>query len=179
MIEVEVKACVENVKRFKDLLGRFGAKFSHAEEHVDVYYNNPDLRDFRVSDEALRLRRVNNLVLLTYKGKKIDSISKSRLEIECAISSFEEMDAILKSLGFLPVGEVVKHRHIYLIEELTICVDEVRNLGSFVEVELASSDESGVENGVRRAIGLLEQLGLSKDDLIRRSYLEMMLGGRS
>jgi len=176
MIEVEVKARVENVKRCEDLLGRLGAKFSHIEEHVDVYYNNPDLRDFRVSDEALRLRQVNDLVLLTYKGQKIDSISKSRREIECAISSFEEMAAILKSLGFLPTGKVMKLRHVYLIEELTVCVDEVRNLGSFVEVELTCDDESDVESGVLQAIGLLERLGLSKDDLIQRSYLEMLNG---
>jgi len=174
MIEVEVKARLGNVKRFEDLLRKLGAKLSHSEEHVDVYYNNPDLRDFRVSDEALRLRRVNDFVILTYKGQKIDSISKSRREIECAISSFEEMDAILKSLGFLPMGEVMKLRHIYLLEELTVCVDEVRNLGLFVEVELTRNDESDVESGVIQAIGLLEQLGLSKDDLIRRSYLEML-----
>lgn len=176
MIEVEVKARLENVSRFKELLGEIGAKLSKIEEHLDVYYNNPDLRDFRASDEALRLRRVNDLVTLTYKGKKIDSISKSRREIECAISSFEEMDAILKSLGFLPTGEVMKRRHIYLIEELKICVDKVKNLGSFVEVELTCKHESSVENGVIRAIRLLEQLGLSRNDLIRRSYLEMLTG---
>ncbi len=176
MIEVEIKARLKNVSHFKEMLAEIGAKLSRIEEHVDVYYNNPDLRDFKASDEALRLRQVNNLVILTYKGKKIDSISKSREEIECTVSSFEDMDAILKSLGFLPTGRVIKRRHIYQLEELTISIDEVENLGSFVEVELSSDHENEVESGVMRAIRLLEELGLSKNDLIRRSYLEMISG---
>jgi adenylate cyclase class 2 len=174
MFEVEVKARIDDVAVFERALLECGAEFLRVEEHVDVYYNNVGLRDFRVSDEALRLRRRDGGVLLTYKGRRVEGLSKSRCEIECGVSSFECMDAILRVLGFLPAGRVVKKRRVYSLGDFTVCLDDVVGLGCFVEVELSCEREEDVEEGVLRVVGLLERLGVPRGGLIRESYLELL-----
>lgn len=174
MFEVEVKARLDERVLFERALMEGGACFLRVEEHVDVYYNNLSLRDFRVSDEALRVRRCDGKVLLAYKGRRVDGVSKSRREVECGVESFECVDEILRALGFVPSGRVVKKRWVYSLGDVTVCVDDVEGLGCFVELELSCRGEGDVDAGVQRLVGLLERFGVPRGALIRRSYLELL-----
>ncbi len=69
------------------------------ENHRDLYFNSPQC-DFRKSDEALRIRIKEEGARLTYKGPKLDSQTKSRLELTVHIDNPEEMVQILEALGF-------------------------------------------------------------------------------
>ncbi|MGZ7118940.1 MAG: class IV adenylate cyclase, partial [Methanobacterium sp.] len=87
MIEVEVKAHVTSFKDVESNLNVIGAVKSRKEHQIDTYFNNPQYRDFEITDEALRIRKTtfNNgefRIVLTYKGAKLDDISKTRKEIE-------------------------------------------------------------------------------------------------
>ncbi|TAN46636.1 MAG: CYTH domain-containing protein, partial [Candidatus Methanoperedens sp.] len=56
-----------------------------------------------------------------------------------------------------------------------ISLDEVRNLGDFMEVEVSIRDSKSHEDKVESIFRLIEKLGISRDDSIRKSYLEMIL----
>ena len=76
MIEVEVKA-----RALPETIGNIlalGATLIGTENHRDLYFNSP-LRDFKESDEALRIRIKEEGARLTYKGPKLDKETKSRL----------------------------------------------------------------------------------------------------
>ena len=49
------------------------------QEHVDTYYNHPS-RDFAETREALRIRRVDGVPMVTYKGTKLPGEVKARRE---------------------------------------------------------------------------------------------------
>ena len=92
MIEVEVKARAK--KDTQEKVAALGAKPLKVENHHDLYFNSP-LRDFKVSDEALRIRIKEEGARLTYKGPKLDRETKSRLEWTVKIDDPLQMEQIL------------------------------------------------------------------------------------
>ncbi|MDO9517871.1 MAG: class IV adenylate cyclase [Methanosarcinaceae archaeon] len=173
MIEIEVKARA-NHERIKYLLNEIGARAIGMEHHCDTYYNAPH-RDFSITDEALRIRIVNDRAVLTYKGKKLDAVSKTREEFETDVDA-AIMRNILLSLGFVESGVVKKTRDVFEFENLVICLDSIDGLGEFIEVETIVESESDVDEHRTRVFGFLERLEIWQEDSIRVSYLEMLIG---
>ncbi|OYV07799.1 MAG: adenylate cyclase, class 2 [Methanosaeta sp. ASP1-2] len=167
MIEVEVKA-----RAPEDMAGRIaslGAALQAVENHHDLYFNSP-LRDFKRSDEALRIRIKEEGARLTYKGPKLDRTTKSRLEWTVKIDDPGQMEQILSALGFVLSAQVKKRRTKYSYEEVTVAWDEVEGLGSFVEVEAAG--EGDYEEQRQKVLSVLSRLGLHES--ITSSYLELL-----
>ncbi len=170
MIEIEVKARAkpETLESIKAL----GAVFLKEENHIDIYFNSP-LRDFKKTDEALRIRVKEEGARLTYKGPKLDSKTKSRKELTVKIDSAERMAEVLTSLGFVPSAKVRKCRTKYALGDVTFALDDVQGLGLFLEVEVDASDDSDWEDQRKKVISLLTQLGIGES--IRKSYLELLM----
>jgi adenylate cyclase class 2 len=167
MIEVEVKArCSQDV--LPKLLA-LGAVKKVVENHRDIYFNSP-MRDFRSTDEALRIRIKDDGARLTYKGPKLDAQTKSRLELTVEINDAQAMQEILAELGFRPSGEVKKRRTKYSLGDFTLALDEVEGLGSFLEIETFAEGDWAEKS--REVMDIFRQLGLGES--IRRSYLELL-----
>ena len=171
MIEIEIKARAGH-RQLKKLLADMGAVFTGVEDHSDTYYNAPH-RDFAQTDEALRIRSVNGRSVLTYKGQKLDSISKTREEFETEVDG-NNTASILKALGFFESGNVSKKREIFNKDDITIVLDSVQGLGEFVEVEIVADSDN--DEAKIKLFAFLEELGIKQEDTIRTSYLEMVLG---
>ncbi|HWQ20602.1 MAG TPA: class IV adenylate cyclase, partial [Methanotrichaceae archaeon] len=137
MIEVEAKARSrpDTIQKILDL----GANLVGVEHHCDAYFNSPR-RDFKESDEALRIRVKDQGARLTYKGPKLDLQTKSRLELTVEIDDPVTMENILTALGFVKSGTVKKVRTKYALGQAVLALDEVEGLGSFIEVEILGSD---------------------------------------
>lgn len=170
MIEIEVKARADH-KHAKELLLGMGARFIGVQNHCDTYFNAPH-RDFAETDEALRIRSVDGRSVLTYKGKKLNTVSKTREEFETEVDGMNAR-SILLALGFYEAGVVRKTREIFSFKELTICLDSVKGIGEFMEVEITA--ESDIEFHNERIFAFLEKFGIREKDSIRTSYLEMVL----
>jgi adenylate cyclase class 2 len=167
MIEVEVKARARP-ETIANILA-LGATLIGTENHRDLYFNSP-LRDFKESDEALRIRIKEEGARLTYKGPKLDKETKSRLELTVKIDRPEEMEKILRALDFMRSAEVTKRRTKYALDEAVVAFDEVVGLGSFVEVEISGDEDWEMQ--ASKALALLGRLGLGES--IRSSYLELL-----
>ena len=183
MLEVEVKASLKGVS-VPQLRAAVEAKwgpYRAALRETDLYFNGND-RDFRKSDEALRLRSLTDAetgqaleTVLTYKGPKQDHISNTRLEYETAVGSGETAKKLLAALGYREVLTVDKLRREYVLDDVTLCLDTVTGLGEFMELELLIPDQGRREPAVARLLQLLGQLGVPQENLIRRSYLELLM----
>ena len=57
-----------------------------------------------------------------------------------------------------------------------ICLDEVGEVGSFVEIELVVEDDGEIESAKQTLLSLAEQVGLSGP--IKTSYLGLLLDRR-
>lgn len=118
----------------------------------------------------MRIRIKEGGARLTYKGPKLDSETKSRLELTVMIDDPLKMQQILESLGFVLSGTVKKRRAKYRLDDVVFAIDEVEGLGSFLEVEARGDDDWTAQK--RRVLSLLDMLGLGES--IRSSYLELL-----
>ncbi|HRS92345.1 MAG TPA: class IV adenylate cyclase [Methanolinea sp.] len=169
MLEVELKARVDDLGAVRERLHTMRAVFECAVTERDLYLNSP-ARDFAKTDEALRLREAGGHYTLTYKGsRKTGHPLKAREEIICGIESGETMEKILVALGFRPVAEVRKRREYYHVRDATVTLDSVEGLGEFVEIELDS--HAGVPASY--LIDLAASLGVTGKP-IQDSYLELL-----
>ena len=180
MIEVELKAKLEkeDIPNFIRKLEDLGFERLVKKEEVDIYFNGID-RDFRETDEALRIRKSLNIdekyvkCYMTYKGPKMDNISKTREEFEVQVSDGESTKIILEKLGFKPVEPIVKIREIYKKDDIRVSIDEVDNVGTYVEFEKMVKLESEKEDAIKELINLMKSLNISNDRLVKTSYLEL------
>src|SRR6185295_3103461 len=92
-----------------------GARFHAPLDQTDHYFRHP-CRDFAQTDEALRLRQVGDENVITYKGPKIDLLTKTRRELELPLTTgqltIDQFTELLAALGFTPVATEKKQRRI-------------------------------------------------------------------
>ncbi len=174
MIEVEVKVKLNDLKEFKKRILELGAKRFKKVLEEDIYFKHPSV-DFKKTDEALRLRRVNGKINLTYKGPKLSSISKTREELNVEISDFNTCKLLFEKLKFQILAHVSKRREVYLIDDVKIYVDDVKDLGVFAEFEILVKEEGYVKTAEDKVFNLIERLGFKRSDSITLSYLELIL----
>ncbi len=164
-MEVEIKAKANN-KIISYIRKRMGIPEILIQR--DIYYDHP-CKDYAESDEAVRVRYENDEVFITYKGPKIDRTTKTREEIEFQVPDGENAESFLERLGFIKKIEVVKERRLYHYEGMEICLDDVKGLGKFIEIE--KQGEPDVERP--KVLELAKEMGLK--ELITLSYMEMLM----
>ena len=193
MIEVEIKVKISDPNLMRKKFEENNGIYKLSLNHEDIYFNMPKgLRDFRQTDEALRLRKSIEFnrdnkaktqkinYYITYKGKKIDKTTKTREEIEVKITEIEDMKNILKFLGFREVFTVVKKRELYdfIFNDTRIeaLIDYIPVLEQhFVEVELITESYETVDENKEILFKFLRIFGIKKQESIRKSYLELII----
>ena len=192
MIEVEIKVQISNPelirKKFKEHNGIYKVSLLHE----DTYFNMPKgLRDFKKTDEALRIRKavefnknddskeqiVNHYI--TYKGKKIDALTKTREELDIKIEDMESMRTLLKRVDFQEVLTVKKERDLYEFEfknyYIEVLLDYLPILDQhFIEVEFLLDSSEGLEDSREVLFDFLSLFDIKKEESIKESYLELI-----
>ena len=178
-LEVERKFRVPDFRELKESLRRLDAGWLQEVVQIDQYYVHP-CRDFAQTDEALRIRHTGDECRITYKGKRQAAESKTRREIEFLLPDARQAAQLLEALGFRPVVQVRKQRQrasLYWNNHgVEISLDNVEEVGQFVELELMAEDETA-EAASNVLHSLANELGLAGEE--RRSYLELLLAARS
>ena len=163
-IEIKVMLDCDTVETVRGRLLGLGARPVSRRREEDIYYAHP-CRDFRVTDEALRLRRSGDETRLTYKGPRtIVGGAKSREEIE--VEAPGDIAAILERLGFQPRVRVVKEREYYKLPGALVSLDKVEGLGCFVEAESRGASPEELER-------ILEEIG-ARGERVEESYAELV-----
>lgn len=177
--EVEQKYAVDNLAQLEKQLAELQTSPEQSTEQVDLYFAHP-AKDYAQTDEALRIRRVEEDNFVTYKGPKLDATTKTRREIEIPLpggdQGFRQFAELLEALGFRPVREVRKlRRHLELQwqgRQIQVAIDQVASIGTFVELELVVEAHE-VDAAKQCIASLARHLQLSHSE--RRSYLEMLI----
>jgi adenylate cyclase class 2 len=177
LYEVEQKFPVPDPNHLEKKLLELKSAIAAPQTEADLYFAHP-CRDFRQTDEALRIRRKGDKNYVTYKGPKIDPTTKTRREIDLPVLPGAEMSlnwhALLEALGFQPVAEVRKSRRkakiVWQGREVEGSLDEVEGVGSYFELEIIAESD-GIEAAKACIESLAEKLGLETSE--RRSYLEL------
>ena len=172
-LEIEAKVKVNSLEPAAKKLRRLDAKLIETVREEDLYFNSAD-GTLMKSDCGLRLRKrqkekgkrqkAEEKIFLTYKGPRGKSIFKSRQEVQVEVGDFDAAKNILLGLGYIERLTVKKVRQIWRLDDCEVCLDKVRWLGTFVEVE--GPNEKSIA-------AVLDKLGLDKNEHISKGYARM------
>lgn len=175
--EIEIKAPIKNAQQVISRLESLGAIQGATVHQSDEYFAHP-ARDFHLTDEALRIRGVAEHYWVTYKGPRLESATKTRVELEYPLAwgTRDDCRNCFLKLGFTPVAIVNKTRALWSLlfqdTEFEVALDTVEDLGTYIELEVKSRS---IE--VSTAQQSVEQLAqtLELEPTISASYLELLL----
>lgn len=167
ILNIELKARCSTPERIRKLLEEREADFKGTDHQVDTYFNVPEGR--------LKLREgtiENNLIF--YQRANKAAAKKSNIELV----SFKDTGGI-KSLLTSALGVKVvvdKTREIYFIDNVKFHIDEVTQLGSFVEIEAIDKNRNIGELTLRQQCKFYRKLfDIREEDLVAESYSDLLL----
>lgn len=166
--EIEVKAKAGNLKEIKTKLEALGCTFTEPIVQEDVIFVNysGDFSDFKPGQNFLRIRKAKGKILFTLKQSvknELDSIEK-----ETEIADAEEMRGAIELMGYHEAVQVHKTRTKTKHNGWEICLDEVKGLGSFIEVESITDEDA--DKVQEELFAFLQTLGVSRDDRVLNGY---------
>ncbi len=171
-VEVEIKLKIENPEALEERLKKY--KFLGVHEEEDIYLNfdceGGCCRDFAKTDEAIRIRRKDEEVILTYKGPRVGKEVKAREEIEVNVNDLEKTLKILEKLCLKPVVKIKKKRKEWMVNNFKVTIDYVEGLGWFTEIE-GMGDPKELKEEIERLAKTLVPEGKK----IEKTYLELYL----
>src|SRR3989344_2857877 len=166
-LNVEIKAKCNNPDKIREILKSKNAENKGIDYQIDTY--------FKINFGRLKLREgniENYLIYYSRENKKNPKESHVLLFKSDQKSNLKEI--LAKSLGILTI--VNKKREIYFIENVKFHIDDVVNLGNFVEIE-AIDYEGNIRKDelLKQCNHYLNLFNISKEDLIDVSYSDLLL----
>lgn len=183
MKEVEVLVKIkDDLETAKTKLSNF--KFEGIKNVFDVYFFNSNIddlkpkKDFRL-EKCFRLRQCDNKNYLTYKVDHFDEngIWSYSDEHETEILDFDSSMKIIKHLGFEELVSIENEKHTYMTYFYEIVLENVKNLGLFLEVELINAEklkDENIEKEKQCIRKFIKSIGFEFDEL-NMGKPEMML----
>jgi adenylate cyclase, class 2 len=167
MKEIEVKAKIQNFDFLLSKLKELGCNFSEPLIQKDKIFlsNNLEFPDIILGTPVLRIResKDNRFTLKISPENEL-----ACFEHEVIVNDSKQMHEILKNIGFHEVVKVNKSRIKCKYNDYKICLDDVEDLGKFVEVEKISDENSSKVQ--KELFKFLESLGVKKEDRVFKGY---------
>jgi adenylate cyclase, class 2 len=178
-MEIEVKAKLKNRTAVMEKMAELGCQFSDVKTQDDMVWveKTGSLEDFLSNKVFLRIRIQNGeKVIMTAKSPKAKHGDESlvKREHEVVVSSADEARNILSMLGLQEAVRVVKKRQTAKYEGYEICMDEIENLGSFIELEKMAEEKDAAQIQ-KDMFEFLGTLGILPEDQVKKGYDILML----
>lgn len=170
MPNIEIKARINNIENLEALAQAKATQFLGIDHQIDTYYKTQEGR--------LKLRESS----LSKTTKLIPYLRPDTIGPKVSLYTFltsEQPDLAKELLGKILGTEVVvdKHRSIYLIDNVRVHLDKVKDLGEFFELEAVYDVDTEEERRkeIQKVDELLAYFGITKVSLISGSYRELLL----
>lgn len=135
MREVEVKYHVQDVEALHLALKSAGIALSAPVVQDDQAYA-PDgwsYGDSKLGVSFVRLRAIEGQHTFTLKRPAENALSCD--EHETAVDDPEQMHNAILAMGFYPTVRIMKTRRTAALPDMSLCLDEVEGIGTFLELE--------------------------------------------
>lgn len=172
-IEIEIKLPLQNPDEVRKFLNKNATLVSENVYQKDSYYIpiHRDFLDVAYPFEWLRLRKSPKGMFITYKHFFPENAEKTDYcdEFETQIDNIEAMEKMFKSLDFKDAVVVEKSRTVWILEEVEIAIDDVTDLGYYIELEAKGNFENP-KDGKSYLYEMLEKLNAKVGEEDLRGY---------
>ncbi|PQO35169.1 class IV adenylate cyclase [Blastopirellula marina] len=162
---VEIKARVRDMARLRHLAAELATDGPWTLDQVDIF--------FHAHHGRLKLRTINDeeseLIYYhrdDYAGPKTSTYARSVTPDPVGLRQI--LSAVLGELG-----QVRKRRTLYLVGQTRIHLDEVEDLGNYMELEVVLREGQSPTIGEAIAEDLMERLEIRRRDLCDGAYLDL------
>ncbi len=163
---VEIKAVARDWTHLCDTAARLATKGPSELYQRDLFFDVPSGR--------LKLRSFGGAAgeLIAYHRPDQAGPKLSRYQI----TPVADAAGLEQTLGeVLPLlGIVAKKRTVYWVDRTRVHLDEVTDLGRFLELEVVLAEGESPAQGRQVADHLLQQLGVAEADLLTHAYLDLL-----
>lgn len=171
MIEMEIKAFVNNKADVENRVKKLGCEWQDEGEQIDTIYLKDEID--KTSAPIFRIRESKSKYFLTLKILEENVNTANELETQILDKHvFAEMICLL---GFQFCVKIVKHRKITTYKGYLICLDEVEQLGTFIEIEKLSDNNQNEKEIYNQQKLILSLLGIEEDMIVNKKYYQMLL----
>ena len=165
MKNLEFKANCDSLDVLRQRLANLQAEHRHTMKQLDTYFNVPQGR--------LKLREINthDAELIYYERSDLAESRYSNYQI-CDIPepiAFKQ----IATMAWGVKGVVEKTRELWMFGDTRIHLDEVKNLGQFVELETVIRNQTEAAAQAEHQL-VKDALGIQEEDLISVSYSDLI-----
>jgi predicted adenylyl cyclase CyaB len=188
--EIEKRALLsaEQLAQFKKKLESMGAKQVAESRIHDVYFCPNAVKSFselemnEVGSYSLRLRdeeegksseKTINTKVITSKGDH-----NSWVEYEITIDSIETAGKIIETIGFKPFCDIDKKRKTFKVGRMSVLLEDIRDFGFGVEVEILSSKEDS-DKAKKEIDDFFRAVGVREDQVVSKSITNIIMRAKS
>lgn len=166
---IELKARLRDLAGARETAERLAKERPGTQHQLDTYFRCPTGR--------LKLREIT-----TDDGERAELIYYHRADQASAKASDYRIVPVSDPIAFRELitaafGVIVgveKRREVFLYHNVRIHLDEVTDLGHFLEFEAVLGDEIDDQTGHEQVAWLKEQFGIADADLLNGSYADML-----
>ncbi|MCL4145525.1 UNVERIFIED_CONTAM: hypothetical protein GTU68_049549, partial [Idotea baltica] len=168
---IEFKAYLNNISKQKNIIIELAGKVREVLYQEDTFFKNPKKR--------LKLRKFPDkpAELISYDRDNTSGPKKCDYRIYRTNSTNELEETLTHAYGVR--GKVIKKRELYMLGRTRIHLDEVKDLGNFIEIEVVLEEGEEEVKGVHTANELLKKLHIEDSDLIDCAYIDLLGNNKS
>jgi adenylate cyclase class 2 len=168
---IEIKAHCMDPDRIRSILASLGSDCKGIDHQIDTYFN--------VREGRLKLRQGNiEQALIHYRRPDQAGPKQSDVWLYPTENGSTLYKVLEASVGIMV--QVDKMREIHFIDNVKFHIDEVRGLGSFVEIEAIDQDGTlEPDHLLAQCDHYLRLFGIREEDLLHDSYSDQLMARRS
>ena len=162
---IEIKATYDDHDNARIILKSENADFKYIDFQVDTY--------FVVKNGRLKLRESQIENSLIYYNREDKRDPKKSNAIICKNPDFLLKNSLINSLEILI--RIEKKREIYIFNNVKIHLDEVKDLGCFIEVEAMGKDDDPEDYLLNKCNYFIDLLNIKKENFVSESYSDLLI----
>jgi predicted adenylyl cyclase CyaB len=167
MPNIEIKAICHDLGKARSIADHLKTAYLGHLHQVDTYYETKKGR--------LKLREINNekAQLIPYYKDYSFGPMKSNYSL-LPVEKIKETKEILNEiLGTITI--VDKKREVFFIDNIRIHLDQVKDLGSFIEFEAVYDEETESKKFQEKKVSqLISKFNIAEKDLLDKSYIDYL-----
>ena len=171
MKEIEVKAYLRNKDQVLCKIKDLGCVLSEPIRQIDTVYTRipaKTVEEYLKNDHFVRIREKSDGRFIFTVKKPLSREVLTKAEHETEIKDAKELEKALFLMGYQIANKVIKVRRTTEFKDFEICIDEVEDMGLFIEVEKMSDENVDL---VRKELNeFIASLGVLLEDEVHKGY---------
>ena len=163
---IEIKARCADLKRVRKLLKQLPARLEGTDRQTDTF--------FQVTEGRFKLRESSlyGALLIPYLRSDSKGPKSSEYTLIQTPEALKTKNLLSRILGVR--GVIEKKREIYVYRNVRIHLDQVKNLGAFIEFEAVVSPHDNESTSHSNIDYLMNYLKIAEKDLISGAYIDIL-----